>query len=250
MKRIIYLSVLPALLWGHERLFLYTYDTDLLPSGFTEFETWLTIKQGREGQFYSAQDLRLELEHAFTPNLSTDIYLDFGKEFIAYPDGQNVNKTSFKGLAWAWIYRLPPFGFYGELYYYGHEVKGEVKLLLSKNIGNFQLASNIIGETEFEREGYDEIEREAEFSITGGLVYKFPIGDRSFSVGFEGWSHSEWPDKVFPSGNAEHFALFIGPVIHYSHTKFWITAGLYPQITRVLDEHESFNFRLIMGILL
>ncbi len=94
-------------LFAHERLFLYTYDTDPLPPGLTEWEVWLTIKAIRENTLYSAQDIRLEMEHAFTPNVSTDIYFDFGRVFEANPDGTVKDVTKFKGLAWAWIYRMP-----------------------------------------------------------------------------------------------------------------------------------------------
>jgi len=226
MKRALYIIclALPILGYAHVRSLVYTYDTDLLPSGFTEFEVWTTLRDGRTGQRYTAYDIRFEIEHAFTPNLSTDFYLDFIKVFEASPTGE-THKTTFKGIAWAWIYRIPPLGFYGELYYYGYETKVEYKLLLSKNFGNLMLAANIVTESEFKFKGYDKVEREAEFSLTGGLVYSFNIGYRTFGLGLEYWTHSEWPERALPGRfqDAEHHALFLGPVIHYSTSKIWAT---------------------------
>ncbi len=241
--------VLPVFAYAHVRTLVYTYDTDLLPSGFTEFEVWTTLRDGRTGQRYTAYDIRFEIEHAFTPNLSTDFYLDFTKVFKASPTDES-HKTSFKGMAWAWIYRIPPLGFYAELYYYGYETEVEFKLLISKNFGNLMLAANIITESEFEFEGYDKVEEEGIFSLTGGLVYTFNIGYRNLGLGLEYWTHSEWPNRSFPGtfNDAEHHALFLGPVIHYSTEKIWATLGIYPQITRNHDEHEKFNLRMIIGL--
>ncbi len=116
MKRSLLLFASVSPIFAHERLLLYTYDTDPLPPGLTEWEVWLTIKAIKEHKLYFAQDIRLEMEHAFTPNFSTDIYFDFGRVFEANPNGSLKDATKFKGLAWAWIYRIPPVGFYGEIY--------------------------------------------------------------------------------------------------------------------------------------
>ena len=244
MKRLVILFLGTPLL-AHERLFLYTYDTDLLPPSFTEFEVWLTIKRGKEGMLYSAQDIRLEVEHAFTPNLSTDIYFDFGRTFEAKSDGKGNDVTKFKGLAWAWIYRIPPFGFYFELYNYVNEIKPEIKLLFSKNLGDFQIASNLSYEIEYKFKDYYTTLEKSEIYISGGIAKKFSLNDRSLSLALEGWTHSEWEDRILLRSDAKHHALFIGPVIHYSSAKFWISLGVYPQITRT--DRESVNSRIILG---
>ncbi len=249
MKGIVLIFILvPLSVFAHVRIFTYSYEANLLPSGLTEYETWITLKNGKESGLYSQYDIRFEVEHAFTPNLSIDFYLDFSKVFYAYPDGSVVNTSSFKGIAWAWIYRLKYVGFYTEFYFYGNSFKPEFKLLLSKSFGNIHLVTNLTNETKFEVVSVNEIETESELSLTGGISYFFPLGDRDLSTGVEWKTHHAWPDKYFPSGKPKYTALFLGPSIHYSTEKIWATLTVMPQITKVLDEHERFEVRLIIGL--
>ncbi len=248
-------------LYAHERLFTYSYDTDYLPKGLFEVEQWVTLKAGKDKGIYNLWDMRTEFEYAITPRTHLALYLDYSSKFHQYYDStvKTIQSFKFKGVDLAIVHRISSpreklgFGLYGEFKYRPNEYEIEEKLLFSKYLFSEKILTtlNIVFEQKFEMEyennGKLETKKEAILMIPFGIAYKFS----NFSIGLEAWMHSEWPDRLLPSSftNAEHNAFFLGPVIHYSTSKFWVTFTITPQITNILDEHEKLETRMIFAIL-
>ncbi len=251
---LVYFSIVNA----HERLFTYSYDTDYLPRGLFELEQWTTLKTGKENGMYYLWDMRTEFEYAITEKTHVALYLNYSSIYYQFYENNNVIEQSnfkFKGIDLAVVHRFSSprntigFGIYLEGKYRMNEQEFEERILLSKYLGNFLLTLNFIFEQELQRNynsfGNIETENEAKFMLPTGIAYKL----NNFSFGIEAWLHSEFKDQILPfTTKAEHYAFFLGPVIHYSTSKFWITFTITPQITNVLDEHEKLEARMIFSI--
>lgn len=264
-----------------ESLFGYTYGTDTLPKGETEFELWATDRRGKAEGHYDAQDYRLELEHGITNRFSVAGYANFESHHIRglEPGFEDVDRDfGFKGFNAEFKYNvLSPYkdGLGLTLYVEPgwsriHRVEGEkiteyeleLKAILQKNFMDDRLiwATNFTFEPEWEREveiedgGEREVEWEKELAIevTTGLSYRVAP---NWYLGVEGRYHSEYPDWT-DGLHREHYALFTGPTVHYAGRKWWVTATFLPQVygspnepggSLHLDEHEKREFRVKLG---
>ncbi len=250
-----YFSILNA----HERLFTYSYDTDYLPKGLFELEQWTTLKAGKEKGMFYLWSMRTEFEYAITEKTHFALYLNYSSTYYQFYENGNIIEQSnfkFEGIDLAVVHRISSprnligFGLYLEGKYRMNKQEIEEKILFSKYFGNFLLALNFIFEHEFETIynplGNIETEKEAKFALPLGIAYKF----NNFSFGLESYLHSEFNEQILPfTTKAEHYAFFLGPVLHYSTSKFWITFTIIPQITNVLDEHEKLESRMIFSII-
>ncbi|MEO0203065.1 MAG: hypothetical protein ABIL37_05015 [candidate division WOR-3 bacterium] len=257
MKRAISLLIFISIskLNAHERLFTYSYDTDYLPVGLFEVEQWITLKSGKENGIYNLWKMRTEFEYAINPKTHIALYLNYSSLYYYYYDDV-LNKpiteqyTKFDGIDLAIVHRFSSprqklgFGIYGEIKYRMNKYEFEEKLLFSKYFLNERVLTtlNVVFEQELENviqnSGNFNIESESKLIIPFGIAYKFG----NFAIGLEAWSHSKWLDQPFK-------ALFLGPVFHYSTSKFWITFTITPQITNILDEHEKLESRMILSII-
>ena len=240
------ITVLFALLFAagslsaHERIFTYSYTTDPVPEGLVEYEQWVTVQHGGDGGYSSLIYTRTEVEFAISPRLTLDLYLNLKSR---YRIGEREAEYYFEpGLSAAFIYRMlnPTFhpvglGMYGEVTYSPRETEFEEKLLLSRNFGNFVLASNLIlaqkmeyiarAVTEGSETRYETaVERGAIFEITGGISYR--IGN--WSLGLEAINSRGWSGSLLPGGSPEGSEMLFGPVIHYSSPKFSISVTALP----------------------
>ncbi|MFL6580002.1 MAG: DUF6662 family protein [Burkholderiales bacterium] len=255
------LSISPAA--ADERFFTYSQDADVIPKGGTEFEQWLTLREGHPGgdrQFDQyLWDFREEIEHGFTDRLSGSLYLNFNQNQIVanQPGLTDSSDFSFKGVSGELKYQLmnpntQPIGLalYFEPTYSGSERELEYKLIVSKNIGDkWVLAANATFEQEWEDEdGTTEKESVAEFTL--GAAYRFTP---NWSVGLEGRYHAVYEG----SSLNDHLGtgIFVGPNVHYATPKWWATLTLLPQVSgHPTDgginrtEHQTFEARLIFGI--
>jgi hypothetical protein len=97
-------------------------------------------------------------------------------------------------------------------------------------------------------------ENEIALEFTGGLSYRVAP---NWYLGLEGRYHSEYPN--FTHGlDREHWAVFLGPVLHYGGERWWWTFTILPQVygkphdnersgTLHLAEHEKLEVRLKVG---
>lgn len=244
-----------------ERFFTYSYESSVLPENQFEIEQWITNQNGRKEGDYSRWDLRTEIEYGVTSFYSTALYLNWESTRIDGTEEDDDNSTEFKGVSWENIYQLlnptlDPVGLatYLELTSDGLDYEVEGKLILSKEIDNFVLATNAIYEAEWERED-GHTEREATLEFTFGAAYKL---DSHWSVGLEARNKGAYPDGLNLSGQ-EFQTWSAGPNVHYGTSKWWATLTVLPQIwgngdgasgDRQLVHEEELEVRLIFGILL
>jgi hypothetical protein len=253
------LAVLPGTAHASDRMFSYTYQTNVLNPGATELEPWTTIRAGRE-RHYLRFDNRLELEAGVVRNLQTALYLntravnqDTADELGAV---QRTESYTFRGVSSEWKYKLsdPIANVLGSaLYLEGglgpHESEVELKLLLDKHFGDLVIATNLVGEYEHEWETRGELENEVVFEVDLGLGYR--VTD-SFAAGLEVRQVS-----VVEGGELESAALFGGPSLAYLGGQWWSVLTFMPQWVafqgasdgdfRDLQHQEKVQVRLLMG---
>ncbi len=237
---------------AHERLWTFTYDTDYLPKGLLELEQWITYEEGRTNNFYS-WSMRTEIEYVPSPRLSLALYLNYSRVLLV--DGNSLSdRFTFSGISIAGIYRftnprtsLLGTGLYLEYSYDVGKTALEEKLLLSRWFSDrLNVALNIVLEQEWKKDLiYGNYLREAVLYFSGGFAYM--LG--GYALGLEFYQHNEWSGTILPSSwtQAEHHAFFVGPAMHYSIDRFWITLSIMPQLTNVLDEHSRLMLRTIFS---
>jgi len=236
--------LLPTAAHADENVLAYSYGSETLPKGGTEFYLWATDRRDKGEGDYDAQDYKFELEHGFTDRLQASVYMNF---LSVHADGlepsiEDVNRNfawngmqaSLKyaflspykdgiGLA---VYLEPGFARYSGTDGEREEKRSlEAKLLLQKNFMDDKLVwiANLTGEQEWEREpGEDEWEKEFEFEVSSGLSYRIAPG---WNLGGEGRYTS-----VYEDGEREKWAMFAGPTVHYASKKWWATLSFQKQI--------------------
>jgi hypothetical protein len=265
-----------------ENYFGYSYGAETLPKGKSEAYLWFTDRRGKGEGHYDAQDYKFELEHGITNRFQVSGYVNFESHHIRgmEPEFEDVDRDfGFKGLQASFKYAaLSPYkdgvglAFYVEPGWSRiHNVEGErvteyeleLKAILQKNFLDDRLiwATNLTLEPEWEKEreldevtGETETEWEKELAIelTTGLSYRVAP---NWFLGVEGRYHSEYPD--WTNGlDREHYALFVGPTVHYGGKRWWFTATFLPQVygspnqggrSLHLDEHEKRELRVKVG---
>lgn len=262
-----------------ENLLGYSYGSETLPKGKTEGYVWITHRAGKDEGTYRATDYKLELEHGLTDRLQVSGYLNFASHKVEglEPEFEDVDRDfGFQGTQVSVKYAIlspykDPVGlaiYFEPGYSRIHKVTGErnreweieTKLIAQKNFLNDQLIwiGNLTYEQEFERESEiengiveHEWEKEAALEFTTGLSYRFAP---NWFAGIEGRYHSEYPG--FPSKvHREHYAVFLGPTLHWGGERAWFTATWLPQLAGSpspdgslhLEEHEKNEFRLKVG---
>lgn len=272
-----------------ENLFGYVTGADTLPKGAGEVYQWITYRNDKGVGNYSAYDLKTEFEYGLTDRLTGSIYLNASKHNhrgaapLEDTDGDGIGDTpeypdlstglQFQGVQASIKYNiLSPYkdGWglsvyvepgYSRIFKISgqkqQEYSLETKLILQKNFLDDQLvwATNISPEFEVRRfEGQSDWEKEMAFEVTSGLSYRFAP---KWYAGLEARYHSEYPD--WPNKTQrEHWAVFLGPTLHYGDKRWWFTATWLPQLKGGpiepqrsaylhLHEHEKNEFRLKIG---
>jgi hypothetical protein len=256
---------------AQDRTFAWTYNTTVLSKGLKDLEAWSTYGAGRN-YFYNRLDTRLEMEVGLTDRLQTALYFNASHVTTA-PNLDTLGgiaDTSMTGLfsgsefsmssEWKWKLSDPVankvgFTLYGELGYSSSGLELEQKFIFDKKIGNHVLALNLVSELEYEFE-VTKTERELELEaleeeIDLGYMY---MCKPNKGIGFELRNHNE-----IEGGSAWQFsALFGGPTYFYSGERYFLILNLMPQWTNlhktddapgnlVLNEHEKFSVRLLLG---
>ena len=245
---------------ANERRFTYTYESGVLSPGQHEVEFWSTWRGGR-ANFYSRFDHRVEYEFGVTDRLMSSLYVNWKKISQMDPTDHNSTTTeqSFDGVSSEWKYKLLDpvadalgLALYQEYTFNNDEFEWENKLILDKKIGNTLLAYNATVEPEWE---FGPGHRDYEIGVENTLGVTQFLSPK-FSAGLELRNYNEIKKD---STGFEHSALFIGPVVSYSHEQWWITATFLkqlpalkkslenPQDKYVLDEHEKTNIRILVS---
>jgi len=245
---------LSGLAEANERHFTYVYESATLPTSGREIEIWTTPRIGRE-DYYWRFDQRAEFEVGITDRLQTALYLNF--EAISEETGDVMaSEFAFGGVSSEWKYRFlddVTDGLGLAAYIEGtgatHEWELEGKLILDKHFGDLLVAGNLVAEQEWERD-MGETEGETGLDAIVGAAWAFTPG---IHAGLEIQSHNTIKD-----GEYEHSALFAGPCFSYATDGWWLALTILPQLpalhkedsggdSRVLDDHEKLNARLLFA---
>lgn len=280
MKKLIWLFLVVLTTTAHadENLFGYSNSTDTTPKGAVELYQWVTYRSQKATGTYEALDYRTEIEYGWTDRLSQSLYLNFRQHDIqnSAPEDENGDplygniKTGmrFQGVQSDIKYNIfspykEDFGLalyfepgYSRIFKISGERQDEYslefKLLFQKNFFENQMTTvfNLNFEPEVRRfYGNQSWEKEIAIEATTGVSYRFIP---NWFGGLEARYHSEYPDW----GKREHWAVFLGPNVHYGSERWWFTFTAFPQFAggpRVkgenvhLSEHEKTEYRLKVG---
>ncbi|HET7541029.1 MAG TPA: hypothetical protein VFK05_14195 [Polyangiaceae bacterium] len=241
-----------------ERHFTYTYESGVLAPGHVELEPWTTVRVGRD-DFYSRIENRLEFELGLTERLQTSLYLNTAATAQdSNEGGVTTRQQSFElsSISSEWKLKLSdptahPLGsaLYFEGSYGNSEAELEAKVILDKRIGNLVLATNLVGELEFEFAEPGETEKEAAFELDLGAAYFIT---RSVTLGAE-----LRPTMVLAEGELESVAFYGGPTLSTAYDGWWTALTVLPQLYspkneqgRKLDlaHNERVQIRVLLGM--
>jgi opacity protein-like surface antigen len=270
-----------------ENIFGYAYGAETLPKGKWEIYSWNTARLDKGKGHYNAFDFKQEIEFGVTDRFQMSLYFneryhDFspdaleeeGEEGEELESSKGLHRFAYEGNQLSFKYAvLSPFkdpvglAFYIEPgYSLVHKVTGEkvteleleAKIILQKNFFEDQLITtlNLTAEFEWERArpaNGEEYNGEMIWEVTGGISYRVA---RNWYVGVEGRYHTEFPNMDV--NNQEHWAIFIGPNIHYGAERWWATLTWLPQVagwpndderssSLHFGEHERNEIRLKVG---
>lgn len=245
---------------AQDRVFTYTYQSNVLDKGQKELEVWSTLGFGRS-DYYRGLTHSIEFEIGVGSNLQTSFYLNYGySKGIAVNNGiEFLNFENSYSFANEWKLKLsdPVANKMGSALYLEYalstdEAAVETKLILDKQKGRFLNAINIVAELETKRE----------FEANGNQLKAVNKGELKFEGNY-GWSYKinhQWNagfelknENEFEDGKFAYSILSVGPVVSYSTKGFWINFGLMPQLTnlkgggRELNEHDGLQARLIFS---
>jgi len=247
---------------AQDRIFTYTYQSNVLNKGQNELESWHTIRTGRD-DFYLRYDNRTEYEIGLGSNLQTAFYLNLGSKTVTITSDsiKSLSTSNNLGFSNEWKFKLLDpvanvmgLALYGEVGISTDEIEVEGKIIVDKKIGIFTIAFNGVYEQEFAPEYKNqELEWETEQKLDGYLAFACFLGS-----GFH-LTQENAIKNVFDGGQIAHSALYSGIGFSYSMDKFWVNFTAMPQITSFngatnnnlnLNEYEKIQFRLLFSFML
>ena len=258
--------------FASERLFTYTYEPETMPQGALEAELWTTLRAVRNdavGQnHFQRWDFRQELEYGVTDNYTLSLYLNEKSEYFRDPATfAKTNESEFEGVSLEnkWMVLDPvtnPVGLslYLEPRIGNGEFELEEKIILGQRFGankEWKWAFNAVHATEWvdSEDPAEGTETEGELEFDLGISREL---NKHWNLGVEFRNHNEIPEyDVW-----EHTAFFVGPVVMFRQEKWWAAFTFMTQVygdnrispdpdgnnDLVLDEHERYNARFIVGI--
>lgn len=235
-----------------ERKFTYSQEAKTLPQGSWEFEQWAThTNHVEDGQYWTLK-FREEVEYGITDRFSVAAYLNFEIEHANNVPGLKDDTVfEFEGVSAEAKYKLTDpaadiVGLLGYLELTGGEVfEIEVKLVASKEVGQFTFAYNFVYEYEKEENelviGGPKRTTENIIENTFGASYSL---SPAWAFGAELVTRSVW-DEDFK--NQEKTGVFVGPNMHYASKNWWVTVTFLIRANDA-DEFEKYEVRMILGV--
>ncbi len=214
--------------YADRRSYVWTYEYLTMERGEAELESYFTLSTPDMGDMEgnTVTDLQFELEVGMSDRFDFAIY----QVFSQYPE----ESLKYKGYKLRARYRFGEQGQYvlDPLAYVEYKGKPdfsehgiELKIILAKDIGRFNMALNPILELELN----GETEVEAEYAI--GLNYEILS---LLSAGLE-----------FKGSESGHY---VGPTIGHGVEQLWMTLGAAFPITDIDEGKPEFQIRLLVGI--
>jgi hypothetical protein len=210
------------------RSYVWTYEYMTMEPGKAELENYLTFSTPEAGTFKNKTTLesQVEIEVGMSKCFDFAIYQVFSQK-----PRMGLNYSAFKMRARYKFGEKDKFIFDPLLYaeYKGvpdfseHEL--EMKLIMSKDFGKFNISLNPVLTLEYEDEW------KTVFGYDLGMSYKvLPL--LSFGIEFKG----------------EEDGHYFAPVISHGGHKIWIAAAPTFKLGKVKDGNPEFFFRMIMGV--
>ena len=214
--------------WADQRFYVWTYQYQTMERGAAELESYTTFSsfESQNDENLTRTDLQYELEVGMTDRFDFSIYQVF------YSDpGQDLK---YKGFKLRSRYRFGEKGEYAVdpliyLEYIGEpefeEHAFELKLILAKDFGKFNLSLNPV--LEIEKEG-GEWEMEPEYAL-GASLELFPLLRGGLEL------------------KGSEAASYIGPTFSHGHEGLWVAFGSGFKISGK-EEKADFLMRILLGI--
>jgi len=250
MKKILAFGILLLSLstQAQDRLFTYTYQSNVLNKGQKELEVWSTMRTGRDN-FYRAFDHRMEFEVGLGGNLQTSFYLNYGysKGIETANNIQTIASRNSYSFANEWKLKLtdPVINPIGSALYFEYklgtdETELEGKLIFDKQIGKSTHALNIVGEYEIEKEfepngNLIDVKTEGEYKLEFHYGYAYKL-NKNLALGVELMNKN-----TISEGNWEYSVLSAGPTLSYNIEGFWVNLSCIPQITNLKTGNLEFH---------
>jgi len=257
---------------AQDRMFAYTYQTNVLNKANFDLEFQNTLATGKVGAyspyvFGQHLDQRLEFEVGLGKKVQTSFY--FNSELFNYADTSSFGlnqelKISFSN-EWKWKLSDPVanrigFTLYEELEVGGNNIESETKLIFDKRWQNDLLAFNIVGTYEIEKEVYRSEENKTEAEWTHNSPVEFDLGYMHFfipqncGIGFEIRNNND----ITKENGWMNSVLFAGPAFHVSIGEFFTNITVLPQLAnlyktdaapgnRDLNDFETIEVRALVG---
>ena len=256
--------------FAQDRMFAFTYQSNVLNKGGFDLEFQNELLSGKKGAFSpyafgQSLNQRIEFEVGLGHNVQTSFYLN--SELFNYAD-TSMNelaqelKISFSN-EWKWKIADPVansigFALYEEIEVGGNNFESETKLIADKRWGNDLVAFNAVAVYEIEREvaledGKLDMEWEQSYPMEFDLAYMHFFTPQ-FGLGVEMVNNNEmnkedgWMNSV----------LYGGLSMHAQTGRFFANLSALPQLSNLhktdfapgnmdLDGGQKLSTRLIIG---
>ncbi|MEP6793275.1 MAG: hypothetical protein ABJB16_03040 [Saprospiraceae bacterium] len=257
--------------FSQDRVFAYTYQTNILPKGSFDIEFQNTLSVGKVGAyspyvFGQHLDQRLELEVGLGKKVQTSFYLN--SELFNYADttSTDLNQELHISFSNEWKWKLSDpvanrigSALYGELEFGGNNIEFEGKIILDRQVSKNLFAFNLVGKYEIER----IISRDANNVTKAAWTHNSPVElyfgymhlfRPEISVGLEMRNNND----ITKEDGWMNSVLFVGPAFHATIDNFFVNISALAQLAnlkktdvapgnRDLNDFEAAEFRALIG---
>lgn len=255
---------------AQDRLFAYTYQTNVLAKGAFDLEfqhTLLTGKEGAYSPYVFGQSLkqRLEFEFGLGKNIQSAFYINTELSHTADTSSSELSqelKVNFSN-EWKWKLSDPVansigFGLYAELEFGGSNIEFEGKLLFDKQYPKDLFAFNIVGKYEIENE-IRRVDSHTKSVWVHNSPVEFYFGylhhfNSDISFGLEAKNNND----ITEENGWVNSIIFAGPAFHAGIDKCFVNLSVLPQLFNLhktksapgnldLNDFEKLEVRLLVG---
>ncbi len=225
------LSVGASSAYADRRSYVWTYEYMTMPKGMWELETYVTTEvPNLHKSNINVVKPQLELEYGITGRWDVAMY-----QMWKFKNKKYENDSEYEGFKLRTRYRIGEKGkFFVDPLFYFEYIRdddlskpnvGEAKLVLAKDIGDFNVSYNQIIKRNLEREGKPDHE------YATGINYAFT---HRLKFGFES------------KGNYSKEKYAFGPTISYAFKKAFVAVGAVFGLNENTDDLQT---RMIVGVL-
>lgn len=216
--------------YADRRSYVWTYEYMTMPKGIWELEAYVTSEvPNLHKSNINVIKPQLELEYGITERLDVAMY-----QMWKFKNKKYENDSEYEGFKLRTRYRIGEKGkyFVDPLLYFEYirdddlskPNVGEAKLILAKEIGDFNLSYNQIIKRNLEKEG------KTDYEYATGISYAFMP---RFRAGIE--SKGNYPKEKYAAG----------PTFSYAFNKAFVTLGTAFGLNERTDDLQ---IRMIVGV--